>query len=485
MHRKIAADYHILAEKWVIHWFGQETPPSIKTKTLWKCAKGHQWEARYNDIQQGHGCPICAGNLPRTPADYHASAQTNEFEWLGPEVSNTRTKTKWRCKNGHIWEARFNSIQRGDGCPFCAGLVRKTPADYHKLAEEKGIRWVGDEVPNVGTHTKWECAQGHQWVTTYNAIQQGYNCRICAINKQAEKQRKKPSDYIALAEAKRFKWLGPVVPKVSIATGWECEMGHQWMARYSDIRKGHGCPSCAGTSPKTSADYHAVAEKNGFEWLGYEVPTTSAKTVWRCKQSHVWEAPYSTIQQGHGCPHCAGLSVKTPADYHALAELKRYKWLGPEVPNIKTETEWECEKGHRWMGRYNDIQQGHGCPICVNSVQGVPVSQVQQALHEMLGGELNYPWGRYRIDVALKKDYIYIAVEYDSWFWHSHKQDYDLQRDKELIDANWRVLRIKSRQLLPSQEQLEAAITRLCNGESKVEIILADWGKGSTRAEYD
>ncbi len=35
------------------------TVPS-KVKFRWKCDKGHQWSATYNNIKQGKGCPECA-----------------------------------------------------------------------------------------------------------------------------------------------------------------------------------------------------------------------------------------------------------------------------------------------------------------------------------------------------------------------------------------------------------------------------------------
>ena len=103
----------------------------------------------------------------------------------------------------------------------------------------------------------------------------------------------------------------------------------------------------------------------------------------------------------------------------------------------------------------------------------------------MLGGELNHPFGRYSIDVALSVDGVAIAVEYDSWYWHSHRQIDDAQRDDELLAAGWRVLRVKSNELLPSLEQLDAAISRLLTGENQVEIVLDDWGKGPTKLETD
>ena len=205
------------------------------------------------------------------------------------------------------------------------------------------------------------------------------------------------------------------------------------------------------------------------------------KTNWECGYGHGWEAPYNSIRQGYGCPFCAGLAPKTPVDYHTLAEERGFRWLGPVVPNTSTKTSWECEQGHRWEARYGDIQQGGGCPVCVDIVQGARVSQVQRDLCEMLGGELNHPFDRYNIDVALNINGVAIAVEYDSWYWHSHRQEHDTQRDEDLLAAGWRVLRIKSNELLPTREQLDAAITHLMAGENQVEIVLDDWGEGPTR----
>jgi very-short-patch-repair endonuclease len=85
--------------------------------------------------------------------------------------------------------------------------------------------------------------------------------------------------------------------------------------------------------------------------------------------------------------------------------------------------------------------------------------------------------------VVLDADETPIAIEYDSWFWHGDNQNYDRQRDEELVEAGWRVLRIKSNALLPTHEQIDAAIARLIAGEDQVEIVLEDWGQGPTRAE--
>jgi very-short-patch-repair endonuclease len=103
----------------------------------------------------------------------------------------------------------------------------------------------------------------------------------------------------------------------------------------------------------------------------------------------------------------------------------------------------------------------------------------------MLGGELNKPFGSYNVDVALRVEGVSIAVEYDSWYWHAEREENDAQRDAEMIAAGWRVLRVKSNELLPTREQSDAALEQLLTGDSKVEIVLEDWGVGPTRFELD
>jgi hypothetical protein len=487
--RKTSADYHALAKERAFLWLGPKVTNTV-TKTGWECKQGHRWEAQFNSIQQGSGCPICAveewaERRRKTPNDYHRLAEERGFRWLGPEVPNTGIKTSWECELGHCWEAQFNSIQQGSGCPVCAierraKHRRKTPDDYHALANERGFRWLGPEVPNTGIKTSWECELGHCWEAIYGNIRQGSGCPVCT-----GLTPKTSAEYHVVAKERGFRWLGPAVSNTKTKTGWECELGHCWEADYNAISQGNGCPVCADRVPKMPGDYHRLAEERGFRWLGPEVSTSHPKTGWECEQGHRWEAAFHSIQQGRGCAVCADRVPKMPGDYHRLAEERGFRWLGPEVTDTKSKTGWECKQDHRWEAHYNNIRQGSGCPVCVDMVQGARVSQVQRDLCDMLDGELNFRFNRYNIDVVLSIDGVAIAVEYDSWFWHGHQQEYDTQRDEELLAAGWRILIVKSNTLLPTQEQIDTAITQLLIDQSRVEIVLVDWGNGPTRFEIN
>jgi hypothetical protein len=234
---KTPADYRAMAKQRGFRWLGPEVP-NIHVKTIWCCAQGHRWQASYNAIQQGHGCWVCAGSSPKTPADYRALARLHGFRWLGPIVPNAATKTDWQCAQGHRWQTTYSLVQQGYGCPICNSR-RKTPADYHAIAKAHGLKWLGPEVRNSETKTTWQCARGHRWQTNYQSIQRGHGCHVCS-----GLQRKTPEDYRQIAAQHGLRWLGPEVSNTDTKTRWRCSLGHEWMARYSNLQQGRGCPIC-------------------------------------------------------------------------------------------------------------------------------------------------------------------------------------------------------------------------------------------------
>lgn len=473
--KKTPENYHELARQAGFIWLGPEVKSS-QTKTFWRCKNGHEWACIYSSIQQGHGCPYCANNLPKNPDDYHKLAHAHNFEWLGPEVKNVNSKTSWRCEYGHEWKSVYANIQQGYGCPVCGGSLRKQPSDYEGLAKLRGFEWLGPIVPNNKSRTNWRCNNGHIWQAPYSSIQQGNDCYYCQKN-----TRKFVSDYQEIARQRSFEWLGPEVSDTQTKTYWKCSVGHIWQATYSKLKLGRGCPYCANRIPKDKSAYQKLASKLGFKWIGSEIVNTHTPTFWQCRYGHQWTATYHSLDTGKtGCPYCAGNMPKKPKDYYALAQKLKIKWLGPEVSNVMEKTWWECSRGHKWHSPYSMINSGYGCPKCLDMVNGKLVSSPQRVIAKVVGGLLNFEVGRYSVDVALQRHEQLIAIEYDAWYWHGNRQKNDMARDQALNADGWRVLRIKSNKLTPDKNQIEKAIDELLNGKWYCEIILADWGKGPT-----
>jgi hypothetical protein len=93
-------------------------------KLKWQCEKGHQWESIPTNIVSGKWCPECAGIVKLTIEDMHQIAKERQGRCLSEKYINARTKLLWECSEGHQWNAAPHSIKRGSWCPECARRTR-------------------------------------------------------------------------------------------------------------------------------------------------------------------------------------------------------------------------------------------------------------------------------------------------------------------------------------------------------------------------
>ena len=440
MKRLTATDYHALAATRGYEWLDTVPPHNNNTSTRWRCPKGHEIESTYHNlfskIGTEKGCGYCSRTVRITPADYHSLAHARGFTWTGEPVADSSTPTHWQCVKGHLWESSFQMIKRGNGCPHCSGKARKTITDYHKLAEEHGFTLV-KVAANTGLKAVWLCQFGHEWNASYDNINRGRGCPHCYEATRGLERRLNATHYHSLAASRGFQWTGSESTTARTPTGWRCSQGHEWQTAYCQIKAGKGCPYCAKVAPKTEADFHSLAERRGFLWTGTLV-NTQVKTGWRCSKGHDWEASYNKLLQGRGCPHCSPSAPLTPTDYCRLAEKFGFFWIGGAITRSSAKTLWQCQQGHQWEASYSNVSRGQGCPQCVDMENGQHASKPQRELCEMIGGELNKRVGRLSIDVALCIDGINIAVEYDCWYWHQGNEARDARRDQRLIAMGWR-----------------------------------------------
>lgn len=414
----------------------------------------------------------------RTEQDYQDLAASRNFIWLGPFPRNVGIPTQWECPHGHKWNASFGNVKQGTGCPHCTpNVIPKAEVDYHRIAAKKGFEWIGLSIKNTSEPTEWRCPQGHRWSAPYQHVKKLRGCPLCAKNRRLTEQH-----YRDLAQQHNAEWLGPFPEDSNAPSQWRCEEGHIREANYREFKSQPHCSYCKGknTVRKTPADYHRIASKSGIIWLGPEVAETKSFTNWQCPKGHVWLSNYNKMQSGYGCPYCAGTAPLTAGDYAYLAELLGMFWLGPMPDSIGDKTNWQCQDGHVFTTTYAILKRSGLCPNCQYRINGQKTSRQQRKLAEMLSGEVNHRVGTKSVDIAIVRDGIQIAVEYDAWYWHGERQSYDAERDQYLISQDWRVLHVKSDDFLPALSQLNAAIATLLAGETYTEIILDDWGKGPT-----
>ena len=99
-----------------------------RIKLRWRCADGHEWEAAPNSIRGGSWCPVCA-NKARGPKKLgievcQKAALAKGGQCLSTEYMNSDTKLRWRCAEGHEWDAIPDSVvRRGTWSPHCKGKL--------------------------------------------------------------------------------------------------------------------------------------------------------------------------------------------------------------------------------------------------------------------------------------------------------------------------------------------------------------------------
>ncbi|MBQ4098956.1 MAG: hypothetical protein IJC87_02375 [Clostridia bacterium] len=124
-----------LSKEWNYEKNGNLKPEEFKInsgkKVWWKCNKGHEWQARIADRNNGNGCPYCSGRYAtKGESDLATVNPKLASEWnyerngnLRPEhvLENSHKKVWWKCEKGHEWQAQIKSRNYGSGCPYCSG----------------------------------------------------------------------------------------------------------------------------------------------------------------------------------------------------------------------------------------------------------------------------------------------------------------------------------------------------------------------------
>ena len=266
--------------------------------------------------------------------DMHAVARKHEGKYLSSDYLNSSTKTLWECKLGHQWEAKPNDIRNGHWCPKCAIILRgnkkrNSIEKYIKIAEEKGGKLVSQNYSNNHTKLLWKCKKGHTWKNTPKHIQRGQWCPIC--NGTPKKTLNEIKNF---AKIKNGICLSKEYRSNKELLTWQCLKGHIWKASWHTVQSGgHWCPECGGSKKKIIKDMHNLAESRGGKCLSNSYENNKFKLSWQCKLGHEWKAKPNCIISGTWCPICStGVSERICRQYFEGIFGKKFpkgrpKWL--------------------------------------------------------------------------------------------------------------------------------------------------------------
>jgi hypothetical protein len=268
-----------------------------KTKLRWRCKEGHEWIADPGHIQSGKWCPFCGGSKRLTLEEMKLIANSRGGECISEEYINSSIKLKWRCNEGHEWNASPENIKAGKWCPYCKGLY-STIEDMNQLAIRKGGECVSKKFLGAHNKLKWKCTKGHTWDAIPSSVRRGSWCPYCLGKHQTIEEMKQ------FALSKGGKCLSETYINNRMKLKWRCSKGHEWEASPGHIRSGGWCPICAGNTILSIEEMKSIAVSRGGECLSKEYLNSRKKLKWTCSKGHEWDAWPSKIKAGGWCPIC-------------------------------------------------------------------------------------------------------------------------------------------------------------------------------------
>lgn len=193
-----------------------EVVKSSRTKVLWECSQGHEWEASINARARanGPGCPICVNQTVLPNINDLASTHPELYKEFDKEKNDGHALTTygsskklwWKDRFGHEWEATAKSrLRSGKGCPVCSNLI--VLSGFNDLAScdpRLADEWSPSNniKPNevlYGGSTKylWVCSEGHEWESTVWNRRLGRGCPKCAQSSTTSKGEQELFNYFA------------------------------------------------------------------------------------------------------------------------------------------------------------------------------------------------------------------------------------------------------------------------------------------------
>lgn len=395
-----------------------------------KCDKGHIWDTTFHNLKdQGQWCPHCARNAKFDINYVKKFICEKGGECLSDEYINSKSKLKFKCKNGHVWESRFDSIRQGKWCPRCSKRYKYYCIDdMAEVAIRRGGRCLSDKYSDCKTKLKWECANGHIWEASPVMIISGTWCPYCHSSIAEETCRyffekifgKKFNKFTINGYGKRFVLdgycdeLGIAFEhngsqhyknidyfknnvkkqklydkiKIKLCNDYNIklliikELFSKMKLSYLEKEILNQCAKLNIKVPKYHIDinnmnfaykgsylsyYKELANSRGGKLVSKSYINSYTKLTWMCEKGHIWEATTNAILKSW-CSKCSNKKRLTINDAKEIAYKKNGKCLSSEFITTKNKLKWKCNVcKHEWLACLDSVKNRNTwCPNCFN-----------------------------------------------------------------------------------------------------------------------
>lgn len=228
---------------------------------------------------------------------------------------------------------------------------------------------------------------------------------------------------------------------------FKCNNGHEWLAVGREvISSGGGCRKCYEERSHVShEDVNKRLEDRGIKCIAYGGSMRSVSTF-KCGEGHMWSAITSNVVSKTGCPECRKYTVEKINKRLRSRGLRCLSYAG----NVKGDSYFECNNGHKWVTTLKIILQDKGCPQCAAmGASSKGENEVADFLSEAGASIIRNSRG---VIAPLELDILIperrVAIEFNGVYWHSEKagvsKNYHLNKRLRCEDAGLRLISVRS-----------------------------------------
>jgi len=174
-----------------------DTYKSNRTKLLVKCDKGHEYGVTLGNFKAGYRCPECLGVKRNTYEYVKQYIESDGSVLLSDNYTNNRVKLVVECSKHHIYKIRFNNFQQGQGCPVCGGTQKHTYEHVKQYIESVGYVLLSDSYINDRTKLLIKCDEGHEYNVTFNTFSGGRRCPACWFESSSSVPEKEVQQFVS------------------------------------------------------------------------------------------------------------------------------------------------------------------------------------------------------------------------------------------------------------------------------------------------
>lgn len=356
----------------------------------------------------------------------------------------------------------------------------------HLRDEWDYTRNEGDpETLTFGSNKKvwFVCPKGHEKFTTPSERRR-YKCAYCSGRYvtvgENDLKTTHPDLAATLKDTKDALRYSAGSNKKAI---WVCPMGHEHSATVAHkVYMKSGCPVCSGKLLVVGVNDLCTTHPDLVRELVNPLDGTKVtfgrktKLEWKCDNGHTYGCTVNNRTSGKNCPYCT--HRKLLVGYNDLASC--FPDLVDELvdPSIATTVQkmstktvaWKCPKDHVYRTPVNSrTNMKSGCPKCSTratskaeiAVRDFFVARGYRCNSDHLHRLPLAVGKRQSISVDIELLDLGVVVEYDGAYFHQERVDFDHMKTKALLNAGYRVVRIREQSKDFSLPLLEIANSKL------------------------